>query len=201
MKKILFIISIFLLVGGLGFGIYYFYHNKVITTDNNQVVKNKCLDENEVADYKNDKSDFVGKIIVEVKNKKSSEIISSFEIDDVMLRNYAAEIHKCGIYTLRSFNDDYKQSKALLGFSKELWFYNYKGIGEKVITLAGESMTGVPDAAGVSGKLYTLDYSYDFRIDPLEKKYSPCQKLSRQRRPCACNKRYKHKGRCFIYQT
>ncbi|MDP3015274.1 MAG: hypothetical protein Q8N28_02595 [bacterium] len=158
MKKVLFIVLFFLLISGLGLGIYYFYHNKIVISDN-QVVQNKCLGENEVADYKNDKSDFVGKIIIEIKSKKSSEIISSFEIDDVMLRNYAAEIHKCGIYALRSFNDDYKQSKALPGFSKELWVYNYKGEGNKIINLAGEDKSGKPQ----------VYYSYDFRIDLSEK--------------------------------
>jgi hypothetical protein len=140
--------------------IYFVSQDEVYKQGAGKEKQTGCLGENEIAIYENDKSDFVGKIITIVKNKQNNKIVSSFSIDDVMLRNYhPAEVHKCGIYVLKSFNDDYKLSKALPGFSKELWFYDYEERGKKIIPLAGENELGDPE----------VYYSYDFRVSPNEK--------------------------------
>lgn len=125
-----------------------------------------CLKDDEVASYENDKSDYVGKIKIVVKNKINNKIVSNFQIDNVPLRNaHLIDLRECSLYVLKSFNFDYKASKTLAGFSRELWRYSYNGAGSKILILSGESETGVPDAAGISGKFYTFNYSFDFGVD------------------------------------
>ena len=54
------------------------------------------------------------------------------------------------------------------GLSSEIWRYDYNGVANKILVLSGESETGVPDAGGVPGKLYSFNYSFDFVTDPNE---------------------------------
>ncbi|MDO8603933.1 MAG: hypothetical protein Q7K40_00770 [bacterium] len=154
--------------------VYYFFYpetgiNREQKFVKDNLTKEDCLHENLIAVFENDKSDYVGKVKVIIRDKQYNKIISSFDIDDVAKRNYhPVEIHECGVYALKSFNYDYKSSKTLSGFSRELWFYDYSGNGKLLVVFSGESASGVPDAGGIPGRLYSFNYSYDFRVSPQE---------------------------------
>ena len=124
----------------------------------------RCLGEDEEAGFYNGLNKFVQKgmpkeyplkVIVREKNKAiKNEIL----IGNILKNQYAIEIYKCGIYALRGFNFDEKKYKPLPGFSRGLWKYDYSGLGNEIISLARENSSGEIES----------DYSYSFRIDPLE---------------------------------
>ena len=160
MKKILFIIY-FLLISGLGFGFYYFYHNKIVISNNNQIVQNKCLSENEIADYKiNKKQNKVSTADIIISDKKNGQERYKFQIEIPIPNHYhPVELHKCGVYAARDFNYDYIKKITspddLPNYKIELWQYDYSGKGKSLVFLSGP----------ISGS----GFSSDFRVDSSEK--------------------------------
>lgn len=115
-----------------------------------------CLGDNERAEYeKIEKSEGRSIVNIIIRSRKADEKIFDFKIDNVLESYHIIEPHKCGVYTIREFNFDYKKYKPLPGFSTELWRYRYNGEGESILTLAGENELGKA----------TLGFDYDFRIN------------------------------------
>ena len=91
-------------------------------------------------------------------NVPGSNDFSKLIYKDVSRNYHPVELHKCHFYLIREFN--YKFStKQDPGYASELWQYNYKGVGEKLL-----QFTNVGD----SGKK-NFYFTRDFRVDPSEK--------------------------------
>ena len=178
-KKILVILALF---GLVVFATFYFFDRnvrqvEVIKETQEMQTQSFCLHDDELANFEIEPLGKYpspgydeGMVRISVKQITTGKEIVKFEIGNVESGNYhPVELHKCGVYIIRGFNFDNKKFRPLPGFRRELWFYNYGWVGKKIITLAGESKDGISDAAGVPGTLYAVDYSYDFRVDPLEK--------------------------------
>lgn len=97
---------------------------------------------------------------VYVKNKTTGNIVSSFQIQNVLYQDYHTfEIHPCGIYVIEDFGQDVTNSFPP-GYTVQLWRYDYTGVGKEILTFF------------VAGPNYTQsvnNYSPDFRIDPNQK--------------------------------
>lgn len=120
----------------------------------------ECLGEKRDASYKiEEKESPLADLIITVKDKFTKEYLFSFKVDNIFKNYHPIELHQCGIYVIKEFNFDFKKFKPLLGFSVELWKYQYNGNGEKILILAGENEHN-------EAMVY---YSYDFRIDNSEK--------------------------------
>lgn len=153
--------SILIITGGY----YVFYRNEVLPD-------HLCLKKNQQADFKIER---LGKYPSVEYNMGSAEIIIKdngneilkFRIDNIVNPSHyhPLEIHKCNVYVMKGFNFDYTKSKALPGFSVELWKYQYNGSGERIFELAGEDDRG-------KAEIY---YSNDFRI-PTDEKYLVLEK-------------------------
>lgn len=93
----------------------------------------------------------------------SGRKLGQFLISDIPKGNgHPLELHNCGIYALRIFNFDENASRALPDFSSELWRFDYKGSGTKLIQLAALKDKSVPNGA------LSPDFGYDFMVDPTE---------------------------------
>jgi len=179
-RKVVIIIIFVVLVSAIFGSAYYFLRKGIIfkfTVEDQKNEKEFCLSDNEQADFKIKRlgeypSDDYDRGFIEIAVKKinTNQEISRFKIDNIINPSHyhLMELHKCGVYVLKTFNFDYKSSKALTGFKREIWYYDYNGKGESIIFLSGESKSGVLDSAGVPGKLYSFYYFSDFRIDPRE---------------------------------
>lgn len=123
-----------------------------------QTLKQKlteCLDENKDVSYKSeDKEDVLANLTIFINDRLTGKEIFSFKIDNVYRTVPRAELHKCGLYTIRFLNYDRKKTKPDTNFRVEIWKYRYDGQGEPFFPLSE------------GNHLY---YSYVFRIDPDEK--------------------------------
>lgn len=134
---------LFLLLASIIGGIYYYKYNK------DQIILNRCLNNDLVADYKIEKKvDVLGIATIYVKNN-SGDIKNNFRIDDIFKNYHPIELYPCGIYMIRFVNYNPQKSKQNSDFRAELWKYQYDGQGRNILLL--------------------MDYSYDFRVDPSEK--------------------------------
>jgi hypothetical protein len=115
------------------------------STENARGAKvNSCLGDNEIADYKIDQNPLGGGLVfISIKDKTTNTEIRDLQVP-ILGTGYAhpIELHKCGIYALRTFNYDYKRDKFLPGYSPEIWKYDYSGNGSKLIALGGIDLTG-----------------------------------------------------------
>jgi len=121
-----------------------------------------CLGGNEYVDYKIEKSPLGGGVVqIFIKDKDTNQEKFSFQTENIIESYHPMELHKCAIYVIKEFNFDEKKHKPLPGYSVELWRYQYNdnGEGEKILAIAGEDNSGN----------FIVYYSYDFRIDPLER--------------------------------
>jgi hypothetical protein len=129
-----------------------------------QIANNKCLRENELVSYeikKEKTSGGEGIAIITIKDKNSQRAQFQSQIDILQINHYhPVELHKCGIYAARSFNYDYNSRKTSAGYRAELWKYDYRGNGEKVVLLDEDILGGL--------KGYKYFFSSDFRIDKKE---------------------------------
>lgn len=170
-KKIVLVILGIVILAGAGFGIYKYKKSKILN-NNGQITDNNshpssCLTDNEYADYLLDEKAIPelslpkekNTIDLSVRNKINGRELLRFQINNILYSYHPAEIHKCGIYIIKEFNFDEKQTKPLLGFKVELWKHSYNNEGEKLLVLAGENESGKP----------TVYYGYDFRVSPNEK--------------------------------
>src|SRR3989344_3332969 len=149
----LIILGVGLLSGTIG---YFVLSNKK-PVDN--IVSNGCLKDNEYVEYSLNKNDNSATILI--RNKYSETDNFSFVIKDIRINYRPIEVHRCGVYTTRTFN--YDGDKIAAGkwnedFQVELWKYSYDGSGEKKI-LINEQVS----------KIYKRYYDQDFRVSPDEK--------------------------------
>ncbi len=168
-KVFIVIFSLFFVLLISGCGIYFlFFRSKgnIIQQDKriSEIQKPQerpaCLDENKEVSYKSaNKEDILADLIIFVNNKLIDEEVFSFKIGNVYRTSPRAELHKCGVYTIRVFNYDRKKSKQEPGFKVEIWKYQYDGKGYPFFLLSEKKETG----------LTVGDYSYAFRVSPNEK--------------------------------
>ena len=84
-----------------------------------------------------------------------------FWVDDQNSWYRRFEPHACGVYVVREFGYDLKQSPPFLpNFSVEVWRYRFDGRGENILTLS--------EWTDRTAQLPTLYYIYDIRVDPSE---------------------------------
>ena len=129
------------------------------TSTPTQIADWKCLGEGEYAEVVNDKKESVGEITIVVKNEDTDKIEYSFGVSNAAKRKHPPEIHKCGVYLLKSFGFDYATGQALPGYKNEIISYDYDGQERMAIQLSGENSQGKPE----------VYYSSDFRVSPDEK--------------------------------
>ncbi|MFN3301680.1 MAG: hypothetical protein ACK413_01455 [Patescibacteria group bacterium] len=122
-----------------------------------------CLRENETVSYEiKRKENAVSTADIIVINKNNNKEKYRFQIELPLSDHYhPIEIHRCGVYAVRSFNYDYNIHTSLPGYKTELWKYDYKGNGEKIILLAEDILGNL--------KGYKYFFSSDFRVDSQEK--------------------------------
>lgn len=129
-------------------------NNNVVIEDNGE---SDCLKDNEHAEHSLTDSSAT----ITLKDKSTDTEISSFVIKDIIDNHYhPLEIHKCGVYTFKTFNYNISNIPAsqIENFQIELWKYNYAGQGEKKILLT--------EQVSYAYKRY---YDQDFRVSPNEK--------------------------------
>lgn len=156
-KKPAIVISLmFLLIFSLA--TYIFFHEKSVSVkQGGRIAHGICLAEDEVASYEIKKKDnevSIANIIISDKSNRQEQY--RFQIELPIPDHYhPIELHKCGIYAVRSFNYDYVKKQAVSNYRIELWRYNYARNGESITFLSGP----------ISGK----EFGTDFRIDNSEK--------------------------------
>ena len=107
---------------------------------------NGCLKENEVVDIKIERLGKAptgvtydpkyneGIAHVSVEEKPAGKENFKFDIKNVDVGHYYLyEIHKCALYIVKEFNFDYQREKALPGYKREIWQYQYDGNGKKLV--------------------------------------------------------------------
>lgn len=101
-----------------------------------------------------------GNIVVSVFDTKTNSTTTTFSVPIFHSQQaYLAETHDCGVYVMRAFNYNPKQTTQEAGFRVELWKYDYSGDlkkGEQILLFA-EKLNE-----------YIGYYSYRFNIDPTE---------------------------------
>lgn len=123
-------------------------------------IKNGCLSDNEESSYEIKRKGLADDVAVYVKDKKTNIQKNSFVINDIFDGGITVEKKNCGVYVMRMFNYNPNTTKQPPGYRDELWKYDYKNRGKKIVLLA--------EKTPISG--YFRDpYSPDFRIDPTEK--------------------------------
>lgn len=148
--KIIIFSSVLLAIFLFGF-VFWFSNQKPVKNPNNNSynplsqipsTRNICLADDEWADYKEIQGAPLAIIILEKNTNKEK---SRFEIENVPENHvHAVEVHKCGVYAIRKFNN-----------ASELWRYNYSGKGEKVLLFS--------DYKNIS-----ISFGSNFRIDDAE---------------------------------
>lgn len=173
-KNLIILIPIIILLVGSIISVYLLKEQKssIKQKENGEISAQRqpCLDENERADftikrlgkYPSPEYDR-GFIEVVVKDINTNKETAKFIIDEIVNPSHyhPAEIHRCGVYATRSFNYDYTTRKSLAGYSVEIWRYNYKGEGEKIVLLDIDTLGNF--------KGYEHFFSSDFRVSPDEK--------------------------------
>jgi len=118
-----------------------------------------CLNNNEDISYKINEFNSSSVAVIFAKNRELNKEAFHFQIDNVP-SGYSSfvKLRKCGVYVIRMFNFDPKKSKQDPGFKAELWNYDYKNRGNKLIVLSEKENNGD----------FKSDYSYEFNVDPNE---------------------------------
>lgn len=128
-----------------------------------RLVHNECLEEDEIVNYgikKKENEISTADIIIADKNNNQEKY--RFQIELPIPDHYhPLELHKCGIYAVKSSGYDYKNRTSLPGYKAEIWKYDYKGNGEPVVLIAEDPMGNL--------KGYKYFFSTDFRVDSQEK--------------------------------
>ncbi len=161
-KRIILVgVAIVLLVAG---GLYQFAQNRK-TVLLKQAERSGCLGKDEVASYEIKQQETTGGegvAIISIKDKKSQKEKFNFQIDILQVQHYhPIELHKCGVYAVRSFNYNFIIQKTLAGYRAELWKYDYAGNKKKLVLLDIDSVGGM--------RGYKNFFSSDFRVSPDEK--------------------------------
>lgn len=163
MKKIILLFFIIIVLSALFF--YLRGNDTDILKNNNQVKKERsvCLSNDEVIDYKIEKKnrtlgDIEAVVYINIKNNLTRSNVKNFQLDNIYKSYHPIEIHKCGIYIMKMFNYDFKETKQPFGFKMEIWRYQYNS-GTSLILLSEKNKE----------EISINDFSYDFRVDPTEK--------------------------------
>ena len=102
MKTCFIILTIVILLGLVGVGIY-FYLTKGPIED--QIPYPPCLSDDEIAIYEMDKEGVVrGMVKISIRDQKNGTEKFSFQINNVSKAVHAIEVYKCNIYIIRVFN-------------------------------------------------------------------------------------------------
>src|SRR5579863_6683632 len=127
-------------LGVLALGYLYFIHRSTsslilgslgASTTTNSAATGNCLSSDEIASYPaSEENPSLGApntstINISVLNKKTGEPLSTFQIQNVGYAYQSLEIQPCGVYVIRSFDDNGRV---------ELWRYTYAGVGVKLLT-------------------------------------------------------------------
>ena len=151
-------ILILLFVTSAILGVYFvFYKDKIPPDKNGGLIERTCLSDNEHADYKltdNQKTEDSAVIIVKDKDTGNEKLQFTIHISNAN-HYHPLELHKCGIYAVRTFGYDFERSVVLNDYRRELWKYSYDGAG-------GKKIFSDPS------KLSTENILGDFRVDPNE---------------------------------
>ncbi len=162
-KKSVVIIIVIILSALIVFGIYCFLEKPIETERNSsekQIARSSCLEDNEIVVFqlRGIKTRATSADIV-ISNKITSKEEFRFQIGGLIpYHGHPYEFHKCGVYVIRRFNYDVKTRQGTPNFRKELWKYDYRGKGEKILIFSETDDKG-------NFKLYFGD---DFRVDPTE---------------------------------
>lgn len=128
----------------------------------------KCLSKDEYVDYPLDlnSNPFLKipkeyPVTISVRDSDTGVEKSSFVIENIRSNYRPIEIHKCSVYTTKTFN--YNKSRIAAGqwdedYRVEFWKYSYDGSGEKKILLLENSLGA-----------FTSYFSTDFRVSFNEK--------------------------------
>lgn len=138
-------------------GIYYWsFFGKPFIAQEREITRGTCLGDNEKIDYKIEKNlEGGGTVKIFISDKKTGQELFGFQVKISDPDHYhPIELHKCGAYAIRTFGYDYNKKIPLDEYRRELWTYNYQGVGRKVIS--------------DSARLSTENTLGDFRIDPNE---------------------------------
>ena len=158
-QKTIILVSMIILIVISGYIIYYlkyqFPQKIVIKQEKEEVFRNVCLSDNEVAEYSiypSKRKYIKDPLFISVKDRNTDQEKYNFQIENVSLSYHALEIHKCGVFVIRVFNFDDEKGIPLPDYRTELWQYQYDGSGRKIIDLFKKEEA--PD-----------NYGQDFRID------------------------------------
>lgn len=158
------IILIVLIATGIIIAYFLFFQQKEV--GNIKIFKNEsagCLSNTEIASYEiHKKENKVSMTDILISNKNNSQEKYRFQIELPIPDHYhPIELHKCGIYAVKSFGYNYNTRTSLPGYKAEIWKYDYRGDGEALVLIAEDALGNL--------KGYKYLFSTDFRIDPQEK--------------------------------
>src|SRR3989338_7569558 len=118
-----------------------------------------CISNNEQAVYSVKSYGTKGYMKVGVSDKtRPNHMRSKFQITAWVDPRYPPEIHKCGIYVVRSFNYNIIEHSLNKNVSVELWQYSYDGNGKQLLILASTDENGN----------YNEYFHFNFSIDDTE---------------------------------
>ncbi len=159
-KKIIipaiFLLVLILLIGGVVY--FYLAENWSQGVVKSPVIKKQvCLSDDEYIDYKIKKNPIGGGTAeIFIKERNNNQERFSFKIEISNSEHYhPLEIHKCGVYVVRTFGYDYNKKTPLENYKRELWIYGYNGKGKSLIS--------------DSSKWSHENILGDFRVDSAEK--------------------------------
>lgn len=123
---------------------------------------NRCLSGDQFAEYVTQETRNGSDIaIITVKSKITNKSLKTFQVDIINANHYhPVEIHRCGVYAVKSFNYDYENKTSLPGYQSKIWRYDYQNSGEPLVTIAEDPL----------GDLKSLEriFNSDFRVNPAE---------------------------------
>ena len=153
--KTSFIITIVILLVGAGIYVFLFQKPPQVPLEN-QISRPPCLGDDEIVDYEIEKKISGGGVAkIFIRDKNTNEEIFDFQIEiSNPNHSHPIEIHKCGVYAIRTFGYDYQKKLPLQNYKRELWVYGYNGNGKALIT-----DTAIWSYENILG---------DFRVDPTE---------------------------------
>lgn len=154
------ILAVLLVVVGTGVSYFFFFQksNKLKNAEISKPQLIECLNENEEISYKIEEKESPLADVIVFTDKDTKKRSFFFKIENIFKNYHPIELHSCGIYVIRFFNYDPNKTKQDPGFKVELWKYVHDGQGLNILLLSEKMADGT-----LKG-----DYSYDFRIDPLE---------------------------------
>lgn len=118
---------------------YFFVYRQQQSAIQTDIINNKALNQDvSCASYgkikvelnKREKASSNARVtVVNFDNKNNFE----YRVEDVDVGHFHPyEVHRCALYIVKEFNFDYLHGKALAGYKREVWEYQYDGNGKKL---------------------------------------------------------------------